>query len=91
MKRLNIGTVFSRIGAPEQALIKLGYKLNILFACDNGEIEIKTPVKEIKTKTKGMSPEKINEYVKQIYRDTKKINYVKQSYFANYKIKKRLV
>lgn len=27
MKRLNIGTVFSGIGAPEQALIKLGYKV----------------------------------------------------------------
>lgn len=30
MKRLNIGTVFSGIGAPEQAFIKMGYKLNIL-------------------------------------------------------------
>ena len=89
MKRLNIGTVFSGIGAPEQALIKLGYKLNILFACDNGEIEIKTPVEDIKAKTKGMKPEKVNEYVKQIYRDTKKTNYVKQSYFANYKIKEK--
>lgn len=89
MKRLNIGTVFSGIGSPEQALIKMGYKLNILFACDNGEIEIKKPVDEIKEKTKGMTPEKVNEYVKSIYKATKKTNYVKQSYFANYKIKEK--
>lgn len=41
MKKINIATVFSGIGAPEQALKKLGFKTNIVFACDNGEIEIK--------------------------------------------------
>lgn len=89
MKRLNIGTVFSGIGAPEQAFIKMGCKLNILFACDNGEIEIKVPVEDIKEKTKHMSPEQANKYVKLIYSLSKKTNYVKQSYFANYKIKEK--
>ena len=32
---LNVATVFSGIGSPEQALINLGIKHNILFACDN--------------------------------------------------------
>ena len=48
-KVLNIATVFSGIGAPEQALHKLGVKHKIVFACDNGEIEIKKDVDEIKS------------------------------------------
>lgn len=28
MKKINVATVFSGIGAPEQALKKLGFKLN---------------------------------------------------------------
>ena len=89
MKSINIGTVFSGIGAPEQALIKMGLKPNILFACDNGEIEISQSAEEIKAATEGMSSEETNEFVKKIYRSTKKTNYVKQSYFANYNIQEK--
>ena len=39
MKKISIGTVFSGIGAPEQALLKLGVRHQVLFACDNGERE----------------------------------------------------
>lgn len=89
MKSINIGTVFSGIGAPEQALIKMGFQPNILFACDNGEIEIPQSVEEIKTMTKNMDLVKTNEFVKGLYRATKKTNYVKQSYFANYDIQEK--
>ena len=89
MKSINIGTVFSGIGAPEQALIKMGFQPNILFACDNGEIEIPQSVEEIKTMTKNMDLDKTNEFVKGLYRATKKTNYVKQSYFANYDIQEK--
>ena len=74
MKSINIGTVFSGIGAPEQALIKMGFQPNILFACDNGEIEIPQSVEEIKTMTKNMDLDKTNEFVKGLYRATKKTN-----------------
>ena len=83
MKSINIGTVFSGIGAPEQALIKMGFQPNILFACDNGEIEIPQSVEEINTKIRNMELDKTNEFVKGLYKATKKTNYVKQSYFAN--------
>jgi DNA (cytosine-5)-methyltransferase 1 len=86
MKKINVATVFSGIGAPEQALKKLGFKLNIIFACDNGEIEIKETAEEIKEKIKNMTNNKANKYVKDLYKKTKKTNYVKKSYFANYKI-----
>ena len=48
-KQLNIATVFSGIGAPEQAFKRLGVNTNIVFACDNGEVEIKN----FKTKWSG--------------------------------------
>lgn len=38
---LKLATVFSGIGAVEQALKKQKIKYNMEFACDNGEIEIK--------------------------------------------------
>ena len=89
MKSINIGTVFSGIGAPEQALIKMGFQPNILFACDNGEIEIPQSVEEINTKIRNMESDKTNEFVKGLYKATKKTNYVKQSYFANYDIQEK--
>ena len=84
---INLATVFSGIGAPEQALEKLKIKTKIIFACDNGEIEIKETADEIKEAVKNMSPSQTNEYVKNIYKTTGKKNYVKQSYVANYSIK----
>ena len=40
MKKLKIGTLFSGIGAFEEALKQLNIPFEIMFACDNGEIEL---------------------------------------------------
>ena len=48
MKALRIGTVFIGIGAPEQALFRMGIKNKIVFACDDREIELKESVENIK-------------------------------------------
>ena len=37
MKEIKIGTVFSGIGSPEQALSRLGQPHKVVFACDNGD------------------------------------------------------
>lgn len=37
---MRIATVFSGIGAIEQALIRLGIDYHIVFACDNGDVEL---------------------------------------------------
>lgn len=37
---MRVGTVFSGIGAAEQALKRLGVPHEIIFACDNGDVEI---------------------------------------------------
>ena len=41
MKKIKLATVFSGIGAIEQALLRLGVNHQIVFACDNGEIDLK--------------------------------------------------
>jgi DNA (cytosine-5)-methyltransferase 1 len=38
---IRLGTLFSGIGAIEQALLRLGVNHQIVFACDNGEIDLK--------------------------------------------------
>ena len=37
---IRLGTVFSGIGAIEQALLRLDMDHEIEFACDNGDVEI---------------------------------------------------
>jgi DNA (cytosine-5)-methyltransferase 1 len=88
MKQLRIATVFSGIGAFEQALIKEKIPFNIVFACDNGERTIDQTFEEIKwfSEANKLSSQELNDYVKELYERTGKENWVKKSYFANYKI-----
>ena len=85
---LRLGTLFSGIGAIEQALIRMNIKHKIVFACDNGDIDININVEEEKEKIFNMcSKLKKKKYVDHLYQsNSRKQNYVKQSYLANYKI-----
>lgn len=83
---IRLATVFSGIGAPEEALKQLGIDFEIVFACDNGERELNVEYEEIVSATKNMSCEDRLKYVSNLYLQTKKENYVKQSYFANHNI-----
>lgn len=47
MKEIRLGTLFSGIGAIEQALLRMELKHSIAFACDNGEVELKTLPKDL--------------------------------------------
>lgn len=85
---LKVATVFSGIGAFEQALKRLKIEHEVLFACDNGNIEIEydkeTEFKEVKKIKTDLGKKK---YVDELYsRSTRKTNYVKASYLANYNI-----
>lgn len=46
-EKLRLATVFSGIGAPEQALNKMNIPYDIVFACDNGERELQLTKEEI--------------------------------------------
>lgn len=83
---IRLATVFSGIGAPEEALKQLDEEFQIVFACDNGERELDASYEEIIEATKDMTYEQRLEYVNELYGKTRKENYVKQSYFANHQI-----
>lgn len=85
---MNIATVFSGIGAPEKASYNVfGRKnVNIVFACDNGEIELKISENEIRQRFIGMDDNQIQNEIKNIYKSTGKTNWMKISYFANHTI-----
>lgn len=88
MKTLTIGTVFSGIGSPEQALKRLNIDHKVLFACDNGERIIACDYDKELEKIKMMSSiREKREYVDQLYATkTRQSNYVQQSYLANYEV-----
>jgi DNA (cytosine-5)-methyltransferase 1 len=85
---MKIATVFSGIGAFEFALKRMNIDHEIIFACDNGGVEIEYDLdKELKYIKSLNSWEEQKIYVDEIYkRATKKTNYVKKSYLANYNI-----
>ena len=88
MKVIKVGTVFSGIGSPEQALIRLNVPHKLMFACDNGERIISCDYKIEFEKVKSLSSAKEKrEYVDKLYADrTRQTNYVQRSYLANYAV-----
>lgn len=85
-KKLRVATVFSGIGAVEQALKRMDIDHEIVFACDNGDIEIDIDSDYELRKIKKMeSIKEKKEYADELYRkNTRRTNFVKQSYLANY-------
>lgn len=85
---IKIATVFSGIGAPEQALKRMGMFHKTIFACDNGERLIEIDYESEMDKIRAMkSAKEKREYADSLYQQkTRKTNFVKQSYLANYKI-----
>lgn len=83
---IRLATVFSGIGAIEQALKQMNKNYQIVFACDNGERYLEVEEEEIRKKLKNKKDNEIKEIIREIYDGTGKINNVKKSYFANYEI-----
>lgn len=83
---IKLATVFSGIGAAEQALHQLNIDHEIVFACDNGERYLFETVEEIEEYLKNFPAELREEAVRKLYEKTGKPNNVKVSYFANYDI-----
>jgi DNA (cytosine-5)-methyltransferase 1 len=68
MKTINVATVFSGIGSPEQALIRLNCPHKVLFACDNGEKEVELDyAKELAVIQSLGSPHEKMQYVNDLY------------------------
>lgn len=86
---IKLATVFSGIGSVEHALKHMNIEHEIIFACDNGERELKQTSEEIKNEIKNMNDEETKRYIERLYDLTGKENFVEQSYMANYKIDKK--
>ena len=88
MKEINIATVFSGIGSPEQALKRLKVPHKVLFACDNGERIISFDHEKEFSEIKNLGTVAAKrKYVDNLYsKHTRQTNYVQKSYLANYSI-----
>lgn len=86
MGSMRIATVFSGIGAFEQALSKIGIPFKIVFACDSGERYVDIDVEKTNKEIIGLCNKEREKVVSSIYEKSSKKNYVKKSYFANYPI-----
>lgn len=86
---INLGTVFSGIGAIEQALKRLNQEHEIIFACDNGNIDVDLNFDEELRYIRTLnSIEEKKEYARNLYKtSSRKSNFVEMSYLENYKIK----
>ena len=78
--KLKVATIFSGIGAPEFALRRLGIPHEIVFACDNGEIEIDVDLEKIKSDiSKIDNPLDKKIYVDNVYirdKEIKKLSFI---------------
>ena len=83
---LKLATVFSGIGAIEQALKQMEIPYEIVFACDNGERYLDIEYDEINESVKDLKDREKQIKISELYDNTGKINNVKKSYFANYDI-----
>lgn len=86
---LRLGSVFSGIGAIEQALKRMNIDHEIEFACDNGDINIDINYDKELNKIRNMNfLEEKRDYVRNLYHTlSRKTNFVEISYKANYKVK----
>ena len=84
--KLRVATVFSGIGAAEEALRQLGIPHEIVFACDNGERNLKISKDDINGILSNFAKEDQEAVIRLLYRKTGKPNNVKRSYFANHEI-----
>lgn len=86
---IKLATVFSGIGAIEQALKRMNQNHEVVFACDNGNINI--DIDFDKTLQTVRTLPNINEkakFVKSLYKSkTRKSNFVEISYLSNYNIR----
>lgn len=88
MSKIRLATVFSGIGAIEWAFKRLSLKHDLVFACDNGDIDIDINAEQQLLKIKGMNDLFAKKkYVDDLYcKLSRKKNFVEISYKSNYSI-----
>lgn len=92
MSKIRLATVFSGIGSIEFALKRLSIPHEVIFACDTGEVEIEYDKAQEIEKVKSLNgPKEKMDYVNELYASkTRKHNFVRETYLANYHIRNNL-
>ncbi|MDD6652787.1 MAG: DNA cytosine methyltransferase [Clostridium sp.] len=83
---IKLATLFSGIGAIEQALKQLNIDYEISFACDNGERELPYSKEELENIIKKDKINNIKKFIDDLYESTGKENLMEKSYKNNYMI-----
>ena len=85
---LKLATAFSGIGAIEFALKRLNEEHEIVFACDNGDIDIEVDIDAENEKIRSLKDYRLkNQYVRSLYAElSRKTNFVEKTYMNNYPI-----
>jgi len=84
---IKLATLFSGVGAIEEAFIKQKIEHKIVFAADNGERELLTPAEEIFKVIRSMDLIQKNNYIEELYREeSKKENFMQKQYLANFSV-----
>lgn len=81
---IRLGTLFSGIGAIEQAFNKMNLIHEIVFACDNGERELKETKEEVDALLKDKTGTDIEKTIVNLYNKEGGENMMERSYKANY-------
>lgn len=82
---IKLGTLFSGIGAIEQAFLKMRIPHQIMFAVDNGERELSLSEEQI-SKIRDLPTKECTLAINALYGALKKPNYMELTYKANYHI-----
>ena len=82
---IKLGTLFSGIGAIEQAFLKLNIPHKIMFAVDNGERELPCTNEEIE-QVRLLPQKEGKQKVDEMYNSLQKPNYMELTYKSNYNI-----
>ena len=91
-QKIKLGTIFSGIGAIEWAFKRMNINHEILFACDNGDRIVNLDYNELFQKVQNLkTPMEKCSFVNNVYTEnTKRHNFVEDSYKANYTISNNL-
>lgn len=81
--RIRVATVFSGIGAPEEALRQLGGAHEVVFACDNGERRLSAADEAYLATLSALSNEERDRIVAALYQQRSGENRVQVTYCAN--------
>lgn len=79
---MKIGSLFTGIGAFEQAFKQLGIEYQSIFSCDNGEVYLDADTEKLINEYKGNN---LDKYVRNIYQSQSKKNFVKETFDKNHK------